>query len=88
MRLQAQKTNHEMHLKEIELAAEIQYQKDMQIRQQQLDLQKQAQQLEHERLLKELQRTQKPGNMKRAPSMATGERAGTTIKTAGAGSGT
>ena len=56
MRLQAQKTNHEMHLKEIELAAEIQYQKDMQIRQQQLELQKQAQQIEHERLLKELQR--------------------------------
>jgi len=56
MRLQVEKTNHQMHLKEIELAAEIQYQKDMQIRQQQLDLQKQAQQLEHERVLKELQR--------------------------------
>jgi len=56
MRLQTQKTNHEMHLKEIELAAEIQFQKEKQIRQQQLDLQKQAQQLEHERLLKELQR--------------------------------
>jgi len=56
MRLQAQKTNHEMHLKEIELAAEIQYEKEKQIRQQQLDLEKQAQQLEHERLLKELKR--------------------------------
>ncbi|MDD5631385.1 MAG: hypothetical protein PHI13_05070 [Methylococcales bacterium] len=56
MRLQEQKTRHEMHLKEIELAAEIQYQKEKQIRQQQLDLQKQAQQLEHERMLKELKR--------------------------------
>jgi hypothetical protein len=55
-RLHEEKTKHEMHLKEIELAAEIQYQKEKQIRQQQLDLQKQAQQLEHERLLKELQR--------------------------------
>lgn len=55
-RLQVEQTNHEMHLKEIELAAEMQYQKEKQIRQQQLDLQKQAQQLEHERLLKELQR--------------------------------
>ena len=56
MRLQVEKTNHDMQLKEIELAAEIQYQKDLQIRQQQLDLQKQAQQLEHQRVLKELQR--------------------------------
>jgi len=56
MRLQVENTNHEMHLKEIELAAEIQYEKEKQIRQQQLDLQKQAQQLEHERLLKELKR--------------------------------
>ena len=55
-RLHEEKTKHEMHLKEIELAAEIQYQKEKQIRQQQLDLQKQAQQIEHERLLKELQR--------------------------------
>ncbi|MDD1633230.1 MAG: hypothetical protein LUP91_13630, partial [Methylococcaceae bacterium] len=55
-RLHEEKTKHEMHLKEIELAAEIQYQKEKQIRQQQLDLQKQAQQLEHKRLLKELQR--------------------------------
>ncbi|MDD5268247.1 MAG: hypothetical protein PHO08_14140 [Methylococcales bacterium] len=55
-RLQEQKTRHEMHLKEIELAAEIQHQKEKQIRQQQLDLQKQAQQLEHERMLKELKR--------------------------------
>ena len=56
MRLQEQKTRHEMHLKEIELAAEIQFQKEKQIRQQQLDLQKQAQQIEHDRLLKELKR--------------------------------
>ena len=56
MRLQVEKTNHEMHLKEIELAAEMQFQKEKQIRQQQLELQKRAQQLEHERLLKELQR--------------------------------
>jgi len=55
-RLHVEKTKHETHLKEIELAAEIQYQKEMQIRQQQLELQKQAQQLEHARLLKELQR--------------------------------
>ena len=55
-RLHVEKTNHDMHLKEIELAAEIQYQKEKQIRQQQLELQKQAQQLEHDRLLKELQR--------------------------------
>ena len=55
-RLHAEKTNHETHLKEIELAAEIQYQKEKQIRQQQLELQKQAHQLEHDRLLKELQR--------------------------------
>ena len=55
-RLHEEKTKHEMHLKEIELAAEIQYQKEKQIRQQQLDLQKQAQQLEHERLLKDLKR--------------------------------
>ncbi|MDD1629133.1 MAG: hypothetical protein LUQ48_01770 [Methylococcaceae bacterium] len=50
-RLHEEKTKHEMHLKEIELEAEIQYN-----RQQQLDLQKQAQQLEHERLLKDLKR--------------------------------
>ncbi|MDD2660114.1 MAG: hypothetical protein PHY54_10635 [Methylococcales bacterium] len=56
MRLQEQKAKHEMHLKEIELAAEIQYEKEKQIRQQQLDLQKQAQQLEHERLIKDLKR--------------------------------
>lgn len=56
MRLQEQKAKHEMHLKEIELAAEIQYEKEKQIRQQQLDLQKQAQQLEHERLVKDLKR--------------------------------
>jgi hypothetical protein len=55
-RLHEEKTSHEMHLKEIELAAEIQHQEEKQIRQQQLDLQKQAQQLEHERLLKELKR--------------------------------
>jgi hypothetical protein len=55
-RLHVEKTNHETHLKEIELAADIQYQKEKQIRQQQLELQKRAQQLEHERLLKELQR--------------------------------
>jgi hypothetical protein len=56
MRLQVEKTNQQMELKEIELAAEIQYQKDLQIRQQELDLQKQAQQIEHARVLKELQR--------------------------------
>jgi hypothetical protein len=56
MRLQEQKAKHEMHLKEIELAAEIQYEKEKQIRQQQLALQKQAQQLEHERLVKDLKR--------------------------------
>ncbi len=55
-RLHEEKTKHETHLKEIELTAEIQYQKEKQIRQQQLEMQKQAQQLEHERLLKELQR--------------------------------
>jgi hypothetical protein len=55
-RLYLEKTNHETHLKEIGLVAEIQYQKDKQVRQQQLDLQKQAQQLEHERLLKDLKR--------------------------------
>ncbi|MDD5461048.1 MAG: hypothetical protein PHG00_05375 [Methylococcales bacterium] len=55
-RLHEEKTQHETHLKEIELAAEIQYQKEKQIRQQQLDRQKKAQQIEHERLLKELQR--------------------------------
>lgn len=55
-RLHEEKTDHETHLKEIELAAEIQYQKEKQIRQQQLELQKRAQQHEHERLLKELQR--------------------------------
>ncbi|MDD5320896.1 MAG: hypothetical protein PHD43_09845 [Methylococcales bacterium] len=55
-RLHAEKTKHETHLKEIELAAEIQYRKEEQSRQQQLELQKRAQQLEHERLLKELQR--------------------------------
>ena len=55
-RLHAEKTNHEKQLKEIELAADIQYRKEEQIRQQQLELQKQAQQLEHERLLKELKR--------------------------------
>ncbi|MGR8999980.1 MAG: hypothetical protein ACU88J_13170, partial [Gammaproteobacteria bacterium] len=55
-RLHAEKTNHEKHLKEIELAADIQYRKEEQIRQQQLELQKQAQQLEHQRLLKELKR--------------------------------
>jgi hypothetical protein len=55
-KLHREKTSHDMQLKEIELAAEIQYQKDKQIRQQQLELQKQAQQLEHERLLKELKR--------------------------------
>ncbi len=55
-RLQAQKTNHEMHLKEIELAAEIQFEKEKQLRQQQLDLQKQAQKLEHERMVKDLKR--------------------------------
>jgi hypothetical protein len=55
-RLHTEKTKHETHLKEIELAAEIQYRKEEQIRQQQLEQQKQAQQLEHIRLLKELQR--------------------------------
>ena len=55
-RLHAEKTNHETHLKEIELTAETQSQKEKQIRQQQLELQKQAHQLEHDRLLKELQR--------------------------------
>ena len=55
-RLHVEKTNHETHLKEIELAAEIQFQKETQTHQQQLELQKQTQQLEHERLLKELQR--------------------------------
>ncbi len=54
--LHREKTDHDLQLKEIELAAEIQYQKDKQIRQQQLELQKQAQQLEHERLLKDLKR--------------------------------
>ena len=55
-RLHVEKTRHEIQLKEIELTAEIQYQKEKQIRQEQLDLQKQAQQLEHERLLKDLKR--------------------------------
>ncbi len=55
-RLHAEKTDHEKHLKEIELAADIQYRKEEQIRQQQLELQKQAQQVEHQRLLKELKR--------------------------------
>jgi hypothetical protein len=56
MRLQEEKSNHELQLKEIELAAEIQYQKDKQLLEQKLDLQRQAQQLEHERIVKELQR--------------------------------
>ena len=55
-RLHEEKTKHEMHLKEIELEADIQFQKDKQIRQQQLDLQNQANRLEHVRLLKDLKR--------------------------------
>mgnify|MGYP003392635967 CR=1 FL=1 len=55
-RLHEEKTSHERHLREIELAAEIQYQKEKQVRRQQLELQKRARQLEHERLLKALQR--------------------------------
>jgi len=56
MRLQVIRTNHDLQLKEVEMDGEIQYQKDMQIRQQKLNIQKQAQQIEHERLSKELQR--------------------------------
>jgi hypothetical protein len=56
MRLQLEKANHDRQLKEIELAAEIQYQKDRQVLEQQLELQRQAQQYEHACLVKELQR--------------------------------
>ena len=48
MRLQVEKSNHERELKEIELAAEIQYQKDRQMLEQQLELNRQAKQLEQE----------------------------------------
>ena len=55
-RLHEEKVKHEMQLKEIELAAEILYQKEKQVRQQKLEMQKQAQEIEHQRLLKQLQR--------------------------------
>jgi hypothetical protein len=55
-RLHREKTNHDLHLKEIEHTTEIQYKNDQQLRQQQLELHLQARQFEHNRMLEEQER--------------------------------
>lgn len=56
MRLQQEKAVHDAQLKEIELAAELAFQKQKHLQEQALALEQHAQQLEHEQQLKAMQR--------------------------------